>query len=395
MKLISITLLVITCFNLSFAQTNRNYKQEFNDLITSTTNKDEYFNKISTFFSSMDDQELPMALAKISADKSADFIAYELFAPNKKRFKNEYFQKNMIKQLELKTNTSDFKIVLIDFLSNSGIKNVETLESFNSALFEIAKNNNYPGALRSYAVSHAGISSNYKKNKDEISQIFKSENYSVINGAARSINKFLLSKDISKAEKAYWSNLLINKTKENYQNIDKIEQVIYSLGLTGSPEARELLLDLLKNNAPYDKKMGEMLAYGLSNIANAEVINAIFNVFSKNPQYDEFGSELTLKYIVNENIDKIDELKNDNNSESKLNFLRAVRLMNDNDRTKYIEEVKQSLSAKSEQERLEAVKTLHFLLPYEKEKVVFRDFVVNEKSDMVKTQISYYIGGIK
>jgi len=392
MKLISITLLVITCFNLSFAQTNRNYKQEFNDLITSTTNKDEYFNKISTFFSSMDDQELPIALAKISADKNADFIAYELFAPNKNRFKNEIFQKEMIKQLELKTNTSNFKIVLIDFLSNLDIINETILNNYNNALFEIVKNKDYPPELRSYAVSHAGISLNYKNNKDEISQIFKSENYSVINGTARSINKFLLSKDISKDEKTYWSNLLINKAKENYQNIDKIEQVVYSLGLTGSPEARELLLDLLKNNAPYDKKMGETLAYGLSNIANAEVINAIFNAFSKYPQYDEFGSELTLKYIVNENIDIIKELKKDNKDESRLSFLRAVRLMDTKEREKYISDVKQSLTAESEQERLEAVKTLHFLLPYEKEQIIFRDFVVKEKCDVIKNQVYYYIG---
>jgi hypothetical protein len=393
MKLISITLLVITCFNLSFAQTNRNYKQEFNDLITSTTNKDEYFNKISTFFNSMDDQELPMALAKISADKNTDFIAYELFAPNKNRFKNEYFQKNMIKQLELKTNTSDFKIVLIDFLSNSSIKNEETLENFNSALFEIAKNNNYPGTLRSYAVSHAGISLNYKNNKDEISQIFKSENYSVINGTARSIKKFLLSEDISKTEKEYWSNLLINKAKENYQNIDKIDQVIFSLGLTGSDEARDLLLELFNSNKSVNKNLSKTIAYGLSNIADTEVINTIFNAFNKYSQYDEFGTELTLKAIVKDNMDIIKELKNDNKAESRLSFLRAVRLMNDADRARYIDDVKKSLLSKSEQERLEAVKTLHFLLPYEKEKVVFRDFIVNEKSDVIKSQISYYIGG--
>jgi hypothetical protein len=395
MKLISITLLVITCFNLSFAQTNRNYKQEFNDLIASTTNKDEYFNKISTFFNSMDDQELPMALAKISADKNTDFIAYELFAPNKNRFKKENFQKNMITQLKLKSNTPEFKMVLIDFLSNSDITDGKILNDYNKALFEIAKTNYYPESLRSYAASHTGVSTDYKLNKEEISTIFKSDNYAVINGAARSINKFLLSEDIPKAEKEYWSRLLINKAKEHYQNIGKTDQVIFSLGLTGSYEARELLLELFNDNKADNKTISETIAYSLSNIADIEVINAIFNAFSKYPQYDEFGSELTLKYIVNENIDQIDKLKSANNTESKVNFLRAVKLLNDNNRAKYINDVKQSLLSKSEEERLEAVKTLHFLLPYEKEKIIFKDFVINEKSDMVKTQISYYIGGIK
>ena len=99
--------------------------------------------------------------------------------------------------------------------------------------------------------------------------------------------------------------------------------------------------------------------------------------------------------IKTENIDQIDKLKSANNTESKVNFLRAVKLLNDNNRAKYINDVEQSLLSKSEEERLEAVKTLHFLLPYEKEKIIFKDFVINEKSDMVKTQISYYIGGIK
>jgi len=392
MKLISITLLVITCFNLSFAQTNRNYKQEFNDLIASTTNKDEYFNKISTFFNSMDDQELPMALAKISADKNTDFIAYELFAPNKNRFKKENFQKNMITQLKLKSNTPEFKMVLIDFLSNSDITDGKILNDYNKALFEIAKTNYYPESLRSYAASHTGVSTDYKLNKEEISTIFKSDNYAVINGAARSINKFLLSEDIPKVEKEYWSRLLINKAKEHYQNIGKTDQVIFSLGLAGSYEARELLLELFNDNKADNKTVSETIAYSLSNIADSEVINTIFSAFYKYRQYDEFGTELTLKSIVNDNIDIIKELKKDNKDESRLSFLRAVRLMDTKEREKYISDVKQSLTAESEQERLEAVKTLHFLLPYEKEQIIFRDFVVKEKSDVIKNQVYYYIG---
>jgi hypothetical protein len=81
-----------------------------------------------------------------------------------------------------------------------------------------------------------------------------------------------------------------------------------------------------------------------------------------------------------------------NKDESKLSFLRAVRLMDTKEREKYISDVKQSLTAESEQERLEAVKTLHFLLPYEKEQIIFRDFVVKEKCDVIKNQVYYYIG---
>jgi len=58
--------------------------------------------------------------------------------------------------------------------------------------------------------------------------------------------------------------------------------------------------------------------------------------------------------------------------------------MNDNDRLNYISDVKKSLLSKSEQKILETIKSLNFLLPYEKEKIIFRDFVVKEKSEMIK-----------
>lgn len=50
------------------------------------------------------------------------------------------------------------------------------------------------------------------------------------------------------------------------------------------------------------------------------------------------------------------------------------------DRVNYINEAKQKLLAKSKQERLETIKKLYFLLPYEKKKIIFKDFVSIEKA---------------
>jgi len=66
--------------------------------------------------------------------------------------------------------------------------------------------------------------------------------------------------------------------------------------------------------------------------------------------------------------------------------------MKDENRIKYLNKVKESLKSDSETERLEAVKTLHFLLHYEEEVKIFKELVTNENSDLVKNLIYSYVG---
>ena len=69
-----------------------------------------------------------------------------------------------------------------------------------------------------------------------------------------------------------------------------------------------------------------------------------------------------------------------------------MRLMKDENRNKYIDKVKESLSSNSETERFEAVKTLHFLLPYEEEVKLFKKHITKEENEKVKEQIYFYVG---
>ncbi len=222
--------------------------------------------------------------------------------------------------------------------------------------------------------------------------MFESDNYGAINGAARSIKKFLFSDKTSRTEKNYWTDVLINTANKNINNLSEIKSVIGSLGSTGSDKARSYLLDLFSNNAASNPGISETLAYSLSNLSDTKVLNTIFTEYSKYEHFNNFGSELTLKQIVSSNNDVVDKLYNENNKESKLNFLRAVRLMKDKNRSKYLDKVKQSLSSDSETERLESVKTLHFLLPYEEEVKLFKEHITKEENENVKNQIYFYVG---
>jgi len=152
------------------------------------------------------------------------------------------------------------------------------------------------------------------------------------------------------------------------------------------------LLNLFNSKVATDPEITETLVYCLSNLADTKVFNKIFAEYSKHEYYNNFGSELTLKQIVSENDDVVAKLFDEKDEESKLSFLRAVRLMKDENRIKYLNKVKESLKSDSETERVESIKTLHFLLPYEEETKLFKEFVLNEKSETVKNQIYFYVG---
>ncbi len=340
----------------------------------------------------MDETELPLALADISKGENANFVAYNLLAPNNVRFENKEYRENMLEQLSLKTNSANFKIVLIDFISDYAEKDDKQRENYNQILFKLANAKDSPTSLRSYAASHTGISKNYESDKKQLTELFESNNYGAINGAARSIKKFLFSDKISTSEKDYWTDVLINTANKYTNNLNKIRVVIGTLGSTGSSKARSFLLQLFINNAPSNLEVSETLAYSLSNLADTKVLNTIFTEYTKYKHFKNFGSELTLKQIVSDNNNVVDKLYNKKEEESKLTFLKAVRFMKDENRSKYLDKVKQSLSSNSETERLEAVKTLHFLLPYEEEVKLFNEHITKEKNENVKEQIYFYVG---
>ncbi len=365
---------------------------EYNDLIIGIADAEEYHETTSEYFNSMDNTELPLALADISKGESTNYVAYELFAPNNTRFEEKDFRENMFKQLSDKTNTTEFKIVLIDFIFDHAKNDEEQKENFNEILFALAKDKESASNLRSYAASHTGIGKSYESDKKQLTELFESDNYGAVNGAARSIKKFLFSEKNSTTENDYWTDVLINTANRNINNLEEIKAVLGSLGSTGSSKARSYLLELFNNNAPSNSEVSKTLAYSLSNIANTKVLNTIFTEYSKHEHFNNFGSELTLKLIVSNNNDVVDKLYNEKNEESKLTFLKAVRLMKDENRKKYLDKVKQSLSSNSETERLEAVKTLHFLLPYEEEVKLFNEYITKEENKNVKEQIYFYVG---
>jgi len=391
-KLSSLFVILLLLNGFLYSQETKDYKQEYNDLTKGITDEQEYHETTSEYFNSMDDKELPLALADISEGEDANFVAYNLVGPNKIRLEEKPFRDNLLTELAIKSNPSNFKIVVIDFFAEYVERDDTESERFNEILFLLSKEKDSPNILRSYAASHGCISKDYLLNKKQLSELLTSNNHAVINGASHSLKKFLRSEVISKTEKQYYVNLLIEIVNQNINDLDKIKNVIYTLGYSGGDEARDVLLKLFINNVSVNPDISESLTYSLSSLADTKVFNTIFTEYTRNKHYDNFGAELTLKEMVSNNNDIVEKLYNEKEEESKLNFLRAVRLMKDKNRSKYLDKVKQSLNSKSEIERLECVKTLHFLLSYEEEVKLFKQHITKEENEEIKEQIYFYVG---
>ena len=94
--------------------------------------------------------------------------------------------------------------------------------------------------------------------------------------------------------------------------------------------------------------------------------------------------------VVNKKDELLEKLLMENNLESKITFLRSVRFVkNKND---FNEKVLNFLNDPSERVRLECIKTIHFLLPHNEEKIFFAEHLKNERSNDVKKEIYNYIG---
>ena len=185
---------------------------------------------------------------------------------------------------------------------------------------------------------------------------------------------------------------MISEIDQNKDDLEKVTPMLSTLSLTKTNKSRKYISDLFEANASTSPEISDKLVSYLSNETDTEVLNKVFTEYSKYDHFQNFGSELKLKHIVNENDEVVEKLYNEKTAESKINYLRAVKHVKVEKREKYLAKVKESLKSKNEHERLECVKTLHFLLPHNEEIIIFNEHLANEESELVKNQIYFYVG---
>ncbi len=382
-----IIILLMLASNNMFSQTKNNYKQQFTDTISEVKTEKEYNQKTNEFFLQIENKNLPIALAEISKGKDINQIAYDLFSKNKNRLSNKEVQKGMLNQLSIENNSPEFKYVLIDFISTE----LKGSKELNTEVYEIAMDRKQPDGLRGYAAAHIAKTENYNELKIQLTALIESNNKSVINGASKVIASIIKS-GIPKSEENYWVDKVITQLDKNQDNLLEIKGAISALGKIESKKAKDKLLEYFDQNSSSNKKTSEIFAYALANNIDTKGFNTVFSAYHKNEHFNNFGSELLLKRMANNNSNILDDLNLGKDSESKLNYLRAVKHLKLTEREKHLNNVTNSLKSENAQIRLEAIKTLHFILPHEEEVKLFKKHALTEKNDEVKNEIFFYVG---
>ena len=74
------------------AQSSRDYQKDFKDLVQNLNSAEEYNQEARDFFHKLNDDEFVVALANISKEHNADFIAYNLFHLIDHRFQRKILE---------------------------------------------------------------------------------------------------------------------------------------------------------------------------------------------------------------------------------------------------------------------------------------------------------------
>lgn len=375
-----------------YSQQKRNYQEEYKAIAKSNVDEKNRSIKQKEYFNSLQNKELSTALREISKLGDANFIAYDLLTHVKTRFEDKEFRMQMINELVNESNSTDYKIVLIDFLEKKTGAFLDEAIAMDDTYYSISKDKKAPDNLRQIASSKVGVTNNHNIDKARVKELIASNEIPLINGAAKSIKRYVLSKELEN-EVDEWVDELIGTLEKNKVKVKELYEPITVLGYTHSPKARTYLLNLFNDYKKTDAHFAESIVYSLSNNADTTVLNSVITEFRQNKIYDNFGSELTLRTLANFNIKLVEQLHGSNSEEGKINYLRSIKYINEPaDKNVLVENCKTLLNNPSEEVRLESVKTLRFLLSYDEEQKILREHLRNEKSLMVKNEIYTYIG---
>ena len=275
-------------------------------------------------------------------------------------------------------------------------ENDQTLESESDYLFsmfrEISNNSNINIALRAKALHYLGKKYTVENSSIVIQALSDADN-NIVKSAGRALCNYF--NYITENEKQTYIPEII-QTIEDHKNIDiikllEIRPVINSLGMVKKTDAQSYLVDLLgqSNNAEVSKQ----ILFSLSYKATKERIRFILSNLNY-LKFDTTGSDKELFFagIILESDSAFTELKNENDDNSQIQYLTGLRISHKEVDNAEIERIKGLLNNANADVRLEAVKTLHYLLPYSEQHEVFSEHKLSENDEVIKWEIEKYIG---
>ncbi|MCA9732849.1 MAG: hypothetical protein H6696_15965 [Deferribacteres bacterium] len=375
----------------SFAQQSKKYKQDYQDRVLSIENHDARANAAITYFQSLSSDELADALADIAKLGDENFIAYDLFALNEEALVNDsQFRNDLIEHLNSEKNTPEFSLVTIDFIKDVLITQAEA-DKFENSLYTIASQESLPAKLRGFAISKLSLFPN-ESNKQLIRQFLKHDDPQIAENAGRACRALLSL--ASENEKDDWATTLIQAAEKHQTNLTEIKPIIFALGKTGTPTAKIYLEQMLKTYAPHGDEISHTITFSISQNMDTELFKQIYSIYAENKINfeDTYAVELTLNEIARQHPEILQNIAISSTVIDKITLLQALRVLRETPLKINSEMAIELLNDNEEMVRLEAVKTIHFLLPYEEEVTIFKKMLQTDSSTSVVQQIYSYIG---
>lgn len=375
-----------------FAQ---NYQMEFTEIVEANSGGGEeaVHEALTEYFDGMTDEVIADAIVDIS-ELGDENLSVELILFTNNRFDDEgVFRNRIVQKVALETSPDQFRIIAIDFLKDK-YTYTETDDNervaYENVLYNLALDTNTSLGLRAYAASEIGKTLDLATNKTKIQTLLINTEPEIVNAAARAAKKYIFSPSLSQ-DLDTWTNILINVLNQAPDK-NQVKGVIYSLAYTETNAAKNYLLTLFNQSVSLDRELTYTLIYAISYFADSEIMKQIFISINQNNLYTNYESELVLKNVVLNNMDLLEILVNNNDTDSKITFLKALRLLRTTTNIDFIEAAIELLDDTDEYVVLEAVKALHFILPHEEEEVVFNNLRKRNTSQDLHVLISTYIG---
>ncbi|MDP8202929.1 MAG: hypothetical protein P9L95_00175 [Candidatus Tenebribacter mawsonii] len=375
-----------------FAQ---NYQEEFTEIIETYSGDGEkaVHEALTEYFNALSDEVIADAIVDIS-ELGDENLSVELILFTNNRFDDEgVFRNRIVQKVALGTSPDQFRIAAIDFLKDkytyTETDDIERV-TYENVLYNLATDTNMSISLRSYAASEIGKTLDLATNKTRIQTLLINTEPEIVNAAANAAKKYILSPDLSQ-DLDTWTNILINVLNQASDK-NQVKSVIYSLAYTETNAAKNYLLTLFNQSVSLNRELTYTLISAISYFADSEIMKQFFISTNQNILYNTYESELVLKNVVLNNMDLLEELVNNNDTDSKITFLKSLRLLRTTTNEDFILSAIELLDDADEYVVLEAVKALHFILPHEEEEVVFDNLRNRNQSIDVNNLINTYIG---
>lgn len=373
----------------------QDYQADFEYIIDTNSiyGEDIVHEELEVYFDDLSDQEIVDAVSDISELGEEHLVVSIIQFTNARFDTTGVFRNRIVQKIALNSSTDQFRIVAIDFLKDKfsyTISDNVARVAYENILYTIAQNSSLSSKLRAYATSEIGKTHDLSLNKIKLQNLLGQSEPDIINAAARASKNYVISPMLSQ-DLDYWAAQYVT-TLDNYSDINELNSVLNCLALTQTQIAKNYFLNNLTVSIPSNNDLSLSLIHSAGYIYDLSLAKLIMTSTYQYDAYKNDTADTVLRNYVKKNPSLLDDLIANNDYESKLTFIQALRLLRSTSNNDYIDRAVELLDDSNEIIVINAIKALHLILPTNEEETLFGMMYNRNISQNINNLIFFYIG---